>query len=194
MIKSVISVLTKKRLVMRNLLMLSFFSLLLLSSCADNESNGDADTGNGEMKNESTTAKNDADNNMNSSDNNPPADRNAWNDDFKSMFNVTDYTEDEVREYRRMHDENDWGLTPGYYPEGSTRELTQEDIQYLTTWGHKIMMNEIYARHGKKFDNQELRTHFSQFEWYDAQHDNVQDMLSQTEQNNIEFLKNNQPS
>lgn len=55
----------------------------------------------------------------------------------------------------------------GYILEGSdTRYISVSDLETLTKEELKIARNEIYARHGRKFEDETLRTYFSQFDWY----------------------------
>ena len=52
--------------------------------------------------------------------------------------------------------------------------------------------NEIYARHGRKFKDQELQTFFNNRSWYNGtiEPDKFKEsMLSETERKNVEFLK-----
>jgi len=79
---------------------------------------------------------------------------------------------------------------PGEFPEGSERLLTERDVEFLSQWGIKVMMNEIYARHGMKFSDPMLTQHFSQEGWYHATAGNVNGSLSRVEKENVEFLKN----
>lgn len=111
-----------------------------------------------------------------------------WPDEYSRLYNMQYYTREQVREYRRLHDEMDWGGVPGYYPEGSTRALTEDDTKFLTEWGHKVMLNEIYARHGMTFADQDLENHFSNQDWYKSKNRNVQNLLTQQERENIAFL------
>lgn len=76
----------------------------------------------------------------------------------------------------------------GKYPEGSTRYLTESDINGKSDWDLRIMRNEIFARHGRKFKNAELRNYFMNQTWYSPQFDEVS--LTETEKRNVEFLKN----
>lgn len=181
---------------MKNLMLFTFCGLLLISSCTCNEGKEDADMDNQEMNdgtaNDANSDMNDNNENMNDASGSSSTD---WNDErFSMMFDRNNYTEEQVAEYRRMHDEQDWGNVPGYYPEASTRPLTVEDTKYLTDWGHNVMLNEIYARHGKVFSDPDLKAHFNTQGWYNAQHNDVQDMLTQQEKENIAFLMNHQPS
>ena len=83
-------------------------------------------------------------------------------------------------------------LTAGFFPEGSERLLEENDIQFLTDWGYKIMLNEIYARHGMKFKDETLKRHFDKQTWYHPANNDVYKMLSAIEKQNVAYLINNQ--
>lgn len=78
----------------------------------------------------------------------------------------------------------------GFYPEGSQRKLTVYDIQYLSTWGHAVMLNEIYARHGMIFTDEALNKHFKRQKWYKPVSKNIFQSLTPVEKENITFLIN----
>jgi hypothetical protein len=78
---------------------------------------------------------------------------------------------------------------PGDYPIASTRELKQEEVLNLTAEEMKKMRNEIYARHGYIFQNQEMLAHFSKMPWYKGEHTDVRNMLTPLEKKNIELIK-----
>ncbi len=80
---------------------------------------------------------------------------------------------------------------PGFFPEGSERRLNENDIVYLTEWGHKVMLNEIYARHGMRFRDEQLNRHFMRQKWYHPRNGNVYAGLTPIEKQNISFLINN---
>ncbi len=84
-------------------------------------------------------------------------------------------------------------LTAGYFPESSDRKLEEKDVQYLSEWGRKLILNEIYARHGMIFTDEALRKHFRKQKWYRAKSRNVTKMLTKTEKYNIAFLINTAP-
>jgi len=82
------------------------------------------------------------------------------------------------------------GKTPGEFPEGSDKKLTEEDVMYLSEWGLKVMQNEIYARHGQSFANDpQLDAHFRKVGWYHGGNNNVSKRLTRLEKENIAFLK-----
>lgn len=81
--------------------------------------------------------------------------------------------------------------------DSSSKLLTNSDIAGMSAKELNYAKNEIYARHGRKFDSQELREYFSSKSWYegkyagkdfDANYSNS--VLSDIEKKNAEFLKN----
>ena len=58
---------------------------------------------------------------------------------------------------------------PDYiFPDSSERELTEDDLRNLTAWECRVARNEIYARHGRMFDDEELRDYFEGKDWYNG--------------------------
>ncbi len=59
----------------------------------------------------------------------------------------------------------------------------------------QMMVNEIYARHGCRFEDEELNEYFGKKDWYQAigtyetDKDKIYDSMSQIEKGNIDFLK-----
>ncbi len=49
-----------------------------------------------------------------------------------------------------------------------TIKYTQEDIEQLDAYGLKVTRNEVYARHGRMFTDQELQNYFNRQSWYVA--------------------------
>ncbi len=79
---------------------------------------------------------------------------------------------------------------PGQFPEGSSKVLTDKNLKFLSEWGLKVMLNEIYARHGMMFTDANLRNHFAHEGWYTGNKDNVDGLLSGTEKRNIILINN----
>lgn len=78
---------------------------------------------------------------------------------------------------------------PGQYPESSERPLTTSDLEHLTPWGRKVMVNEIYARHGYIFQDKEMKKHFDKESWYKGIQKNIDKLkLTALERDNIAFL------
>lgn len=51
-------------------------------------------------------------------------------------------------------------------PGSDTRIITESELDELTKEEVKLARNEIYARHGRKFDDESLKAYFEQFDWY----------------------------
>ena len=72
-------------------------------------------------------------------------------------------------------------------------KYTLQDLSILDSYGLKITRNEIFARHGRMFDDQELQDYFNSKSWYRGTirpEDFSESMLSETEKANIETIKN----
>lgn len=80
-----------------------------------------------------------------------------------------------------------YSTVPGKYPEGSSRLLNGNDLVGKSSWDLRIMRNEIFARHGRRFKSAELRDYFMNQPWYSPQFDEVR--LTEIETRNVEFLK-----
>jgi len=83
---------------------------------------------------------------------------------------------------------------PGQFPESSERALEIRDVEHQTSWGMKIMLNEIYARHGFLFRDPDLRKHFARESWYKGSQKNLSAIhLTALEQQNIAFINSQSP-
>lgn len=77
-------------------------------------------------------------------------------------------------------------------PDSSSRQLTYEDVKYLS--GNELLLarNEIYARHGRIFEDADIRTYFESQPWYSGTIEpaNFSDsLLSELEKSNVAFIK-----
>lgn len=75
----------------------------------------------------------------------------------------------------------------GKYPFTSKRKVTSKDVDKMSMHNLRIMRNEIYARHGYIFDDQELQAHFDGQSWYQPTTKSV--TLKGVEKYNVEFIK-----
>lgn len=79
--------------------------------------------------------------------------------------------------------------------DSASRLLTNADIAGLSARELNYAKNEIYARHGRKFDSKELRDYFESKSWYQGKY-SASDFdanysagaLSEVEKKNAEFL------
>lgn len=53
-----------------------------------------------------------------------------------------------------------------FLPESDSRYLTMEELDGFTAADCRIARNELYARHGRRFDDENLQAHFDSCEWY----------------------------
>ena len=79
-------------------------------------------------------------------------------------------------------------------PESDTRCLTEEDVAGLSEDEIRIALNEIYARHGRRFQSEDLNAHFSSKSWYEPKYSAEEfsavesSIMNDYEKKNIEFL------
>jgi hypothetical protein len=90
---------------------------------------------------------------------------------------------------------NDY-YTGGYViPHSNARLLTDSDLYGLTDWELMLARNEIYARHGRKFQMSEFQNYFDAQSWYYGMYEpaefdaNANTLLSDTERRNIAIIK-----
>ncbi len=77
-------------------------------------------------------------------------------------------------------------------PQSSSRLLTYNDIAGLREQDLMLARNEIYARHGRKFSDNDVRTYFEAQSWYQGTIDPTdfsESVFSDIEKKNIEYLK-----
>lgn len=56
-------------------------------------------------------------------------------------------------------------------PDSDSVYLEVSDLQGLSAEECRIARNEIYARHGRIFQDDELQAYFEQFDWYEGMYD-----------------------
>jgi hypothetical protein len=77
----------------------------------------------------------------------------------------------------------------GEFPKGSTKLLTEEDVDNLVGEELEIMRNEIYARHGYSFRNKKMRAYFAEKDWYVPMGIDIREQLTEDEAKNIQLIK-----
>lgn len=76
-------------------------------------------------------------------------------------------------------------------PDSSTRIISESEISNLTKEELRLARNEIYARHGRKFQDEELQKYFDSKSWYRGTiepKDFTDNMLSDIEKNNKDLI------
>lgn len=78
-------------------------------------------------------------------------------------------------------------------PTSNTEYLTKEDLAGLTKEQLRIARNEIFARHGRMFDSEDLQEYFDSKEWYTgtipADEFNLEEILNDIEKANADLIK-----
>lgn len=77
------------------------------------------------------------------------------------------------------------------FPNSNTQLLTEADLQGKTTEQLRIARNEIYARHGRKFNDETLQNYFNSKSWYSGTVEaNAFDegVLNEIEKKNADFI------
>ena len=90
------------------------------------------------------------------------------------------------------------GSTDGMVmPDSSSRLLSESELEGRSAREIRLMVNEIYARNGYIFNNQEYAEYFSQFSWYHPSvpaSDFSEDMLNDVERQNINMISSYEKS
>lgn len=75
----------------------------------------------------------------------------------------------------------------------SIKELKKSDLEDLSKSELRLARNEIYARHGRRFQDQELQDYFDSQEWYmgyiEPEDFIDSEELSDLKRKNINFIK-----
>ncbi len=109
-------------------------------------------------------------------------------DDYESDYGSYDDDDDYDDEY----EEDDDSSSEYILPDSDSKKLTKYDLQGLTKAELRIARNEIYARHGRKFQDEALQDYFDEQDWYVGYiepEDFVDSkMLSKLERRNAKFI------
>ena len=76
-------------------------------------------------------------------------------------------------------------------PYSSTRVLSYDELDGLTSTELRIARNEIYARYGRQFQNQDLQDYFNTKSWYISipkLQNEVEPLISSIEKKNIDII------
>lgn len=76
-------------------------------------------------------------------------------------------------------------------PDSDKKLLTEEDLDGLSADDCKLARNEIYARHGRKFNDEEIQSYFDSKDWYEGtvEPDDFKDeYLPEIERKNVQFI------
>lgn len=89
--------------------------------------------------------------------------------------------------YSDSSEENEYVL-----PDSAKRKLKKSDLRGLSIEELRIARNEIYARHGRMFDDKNLQKYFDSQSWYEGTvpaSEFPEDVLSSVEKKNVAFIR-----
>ena len=88
----------------------------------------------------------------------------------------------------RMHDLG-YGVSPGLMYLFQSTPLTDTLLHGLTLYDLRILRNEVYARHGRRFETPWLRDHFKNEPWYKPRPEFTIAELSEVEKANVKMIQ-----
>ncbi len=78
------------------------------------------------------------------------------------------------------------------FPDSDTELIDKKDAETLSDEELRFAINEIYARHGRKFSSKELQEYFESKSWYEGKYTAYEfekkNLLSKTEKKNVDIL------
>lgn len=111
----------------------------------------------------------------------------------ENQRNSEETVEEVYSEFTYIEDISTIDIFPSEYilKDSSTRFLTKEDLQGLSAEECRLARNEIYARNGRKFDDEGLQSYFNACSWYHGTiepNDFQETMLSEIESTNKNLI------
>lgn len=119
----------------------------------------------------------------------------ADNSDDSEIDTLKEDEAEEIDEAEEKEDATEDDISEYVMQQSNSRYLTETDVRGMTAQQLNYAKNEIYARHGRKFDSPELQEFFDSKSWYtgiyspkefDTNYSNK--LLSSIEKKNAEFL------
>lgn len=100
--------------------------------------------------------------------------------------------EKELNEIQETKEEEDEVSMSEYiFPDSSTKRLKENDVKSLSSAQCRLAKNEIYARHGRLFQDESLQNYFDKKSWYSGYiepDDFDESVFNKTEKANIKLL------
>lgn len=87
---------------------------------------------------------------------------------YMDSYNHEDNVDESIAPETVVEEEPETDETGFIFPDSDTELLTMADLEGLSAQECKIARNEIYARHGRKFQDEELQAHFKACDWYEG--------------------------
>lgn len=119
----------------------------------------------------------------------------SYEDDYSIKLN--DEMSEEYDDIPDVFSENADSVCGFIIPYSDSAFLSEEDLKELSKYECTIARNEIYARHGRKFVNEELQEYFLSQDWYTPSieaSDFDESMLNEYEKKNAYFIRDYEKS
>lgn len=108
-----------------------------------------------------------------------------------------EYYEDLIGFINNNYSENDYPVYMGYgesyyiIPDSNSRYLTKEELYQYDKSSLGFIRNEIFARHGYVFKNEDYRNYFTSMPWYlpDSKFKGTLKELNPVEKHNVELIQ-----
>lgn len=92
-------------------------------------------------------------------------------DEDMDNYDSTDDTGEDIEDYEEddseIDEDNENEKDEYVLPNSDSEYISKSDLKGLTKEECRLALNELYARHGRKFDDKSYREYFSQFDWYE---------------------------
>lgn len=109
------------------------------------------------------------------------------------LYDANSYDNRDLSDDYDDHDEDSYGEDEYILPDSGTKKLKKSDLAGLSKEELRLARNEIYARHGRLFQDQALQDYFDSQSWYSgfiAPEDFVEtDLMSALECRNARFIQ-----
>ena len=126
-------------------------------------------------------------------------------DNTETTTDVTHHDEDSDHTDDANHDSTSVSDSSGtttkekgiIFPTSSMKVISKKKIAALSDSKLRKAINEIYARHGYKFNNKDLLEYYSKYDWYEPTESDqqaVKDSFNSTEQTNISRMEKERDS
>lgn len=108
----------------------------------------------------------------------------------ENQYEKSDEKEDnEISETKE--DEDEVSASEYIFPDSSEKRLKENDVKSLSSAQCRLAKNEIYARHGRLFQDESLQKYFDKKSWYSGYiepNDFDESVFNKTEKANIKLL------
>lgn len=110
----------------------------------------------------------------------------------KVEYKMEDTSQEKIKEKEDSLEKESDEISEYIFPDSDSRQLTAKDLSQKSKQDLFVARNEIFARHGRKFDNESLQEYFNQMEWYNGTLNSTEfneSVLNKIEKKNLQLIK-----